>query len=70
VEAVNVTSDDLIGTGQAARLLGISSERVRAIVREGGLAAVARTSVGSVYRRADVEALAEKRAREREGATR
>lgn len=51
-----------LGTGDAARLLDLSADRVRSLEREGRLPAV-RTPAGvRLFRRVDVEALAARRA--------
>ena len=53
---------DLLSTGQAAKLLAVSAERVRQLVREGRLAPTARLDSGQVFEREAVLALAEERA--------
>ncbi len=55
-------ASDLVSTGEAARALNLSAERIRQLVREGRLSPLARTAGGQVFDRADVEALAVKRA--------
>jgi excisionase family DNA binding protein len=55
--------DDLMTTGEAARLLDLSPDGVRWIEREGRLPAQRTTNGQRLFRRGDVEALAAERAR-------
>lgn len=50
-----------IGTSQAARILGISEQRVRQLADEGVLRDVEVTPLGRLYNRAEVEALKQTR---------
>lgn len=53
-------SDRTCTTSQAARVLGISAERVRQLAARGALPS-SRTPLGRLYSRAAVEALAARR---------
>lgn len=55
--------DDLMTTGEAGRLLGLSPDMVRWLEREGRLPAQRTTNGLRLFRRADVEKLAAERAR-------
>jgi excisionase family DNA binding protein len=54
-------TEELVTTSQAARLLGVSSELVRLMLRDGRIDAQ-RTPLGSLIPRAEVERLAAERA--------
>jgi hypothetical protein len=54
-------SEQLLKTGEAARQLGLSAQRVRQLVDDDAPTAVA-TPYGLLFRPADVEALAKRRA--------
>jgi excisionase family DNA binding protein len=56
-----VTDEELLSPSQAARLAQLSSERIRQLADCGALPAT-KTALGRLYRRADIEALIEKRA--------
>jgi excisionase family DNA binding protein len=55
--------DDLMTSGEAGRLLGLSADMVRWLEREGRLPAQRTTSGVRLFRRADVARLAAERAR-------
>jgi excisionase family DNA binding protein len=55
--------DDLMTTGEAARVLGLSTDMVRWLEREGRLPAQRTTNGLRLFRRADVEKLVAERAR-------
>ena len=55
--------DDLMTTGEAGRLLGLSADMVRWLENEGRLPAQRTTNGVRLFRRADVEKLAAERAR-------
>ena len=55
-------TDELITTGTAARILGVSSERVRQFTRDGRLPISQTTPLGMLLLRSDVERLAHDRA--------
>ena len=55
--------DDLMTTGEAARLLRLSPDMVRWLEREGRLPALRTTNGVRLFRRCDVERLATERAR-------
>lgn len=50
-----------LGGAQAARVLGVTPQWIRALAKEGKLEAV-ETPLGYIYRRADVERMAQERA--------
>ncbi len=54
--------DDLLTTGDAARLLDVSSEHLRRMEARGVIESVARTRSGRLFSRTEVEALAAERA--------
>ena len=57
--------DDLMTAVDAARILGLSSDMVRLLAREGRLKAAVQTVRGvRLFRRADVERLAAERAQQ------
>jgi excisionase family DNA binding protein len=56
-------ADDLMTTGEAARVLGVSADMVRWLEREGRLPAQRTTNGVRLFRRGDVEKLAAERAR-------
>jgi excisionase family DNA binding protein len=62
-----VSADDLMTSADAARVLGLSADMVRLLARTGRLVVAAR-SVGGVrlFRRSDVDELAEKRRQSKE----
>jgi DNA-binding transcriptional MerR regulator len=54
--------DDLMTAGDAARILGLSADMVRVLARNGRLVAAVRSVSGvRMFRRADIEELAEMR---------
>ncbi len=55
--------DDLMTTGEAARVLGLSADMVRWLEREDRLPAQRTTTGLRLFRRGDVEELAAKRTR-------
>lgn len=55
---------EFISTGEAARLLGLSVERVRQLARDGTLRPFAETAGGRVFERREVLVLIEKRERQ------
>jgi excisionase family DNA binding protein len=55
--------DDLMTTGEAGRLLGLSADMVRWLENEGRLPAQRTTNGVRLFRRSDVEKLAAERAR-------
>lgn len=55
--------DDLMTTGEAARLLGLSPDMVRVLERENRLPAQRTTNGVRLFRRRDVERLADERAK-------
>ena len=55
--------DDLMTTGEAGRLLGLSADMVRWLENEGRLPAQRTTNGVRLFRRSDVETLAAERAR-------
>jgi excisionase family DNA binding protein len=55
--------DDLMTTGEAARVLGLSTDMVRLLERDGLVRAQRTTNGLRLFRRRDVEKLAAKRAR-------
>lgn len=55
--------DELLHTAAAAKLLDLSVESVRSLNNEGKLPALRIVNGQRVFRRADVEALAEKRSK-------
>ncbi len=60
--------EDLISTGQASRLIGISQPWLRRLIHAGQLEAV-ETPLGALLRREDVEAYAERRSAQKEKIT-
>lgn len=54
-------TDELIATGEAARILDLSPGRVYQLAVAGALPIAAKNRNGRVFRRADVEALARQR---------
>ena len=57
--------DDLMTTGDAARLLGLSTDMVRLLEREGRLPAQRAINGFRLFRRGDVEKLVAERAHRR-----
>ena len=57
---MDANASETIGTAQAARLLGLSEQRVRQLADAGELPSM-RTPLGRLFDRGDVEALAEAR---------
>jgi excisionase family DNA binding protein len=55
--------DDLMTSGEAARVLGLSADMVRWLEREGRLPAQRTTNGFRLFRRCDVERLSAERAR-------
>jgi excisionase family DNA binding protein len=60
--------DDLMTSGEAARLLALSADMVRWLEREGRLPAQRTTNGLRLFRRSDVEALKAERAQGKRGA--
>ena len=59
---VNLDEEELLTTGDAARLIGLSPESIRRLSNEGKLTAI-RTRTGQrLFRKSDLEALVRKRA--------
>ncbi len=56
----NTLMQEWLGGAQAARLMGVTPQWVRALAKEGRLEAV-ETPLGFLYRRTDVERLAGER---------
>ena len=65
VSGLSPSLDSLLSPSQAARVLGVSSERVVQLANDGKLTAI-RTALGRLFEPGDVEHLA----REREAAAR
>lgn len=57
--------DDLMTAADAARILDLSSDMVRLLARGGGIPFLATVRGVRLFRRADVDALARERARQR-----
>ncbi|HVE84989.1 MAG TPA: helix-turn-helix domain-containing protein [Myxococcales bacterium] len=57
--------DELLTVGDAARVLGLSTDMVRKLARLGRLPALRARNGYHLFHRSDVERLAEERARER-----
>jgi DNA-binding transcriptional MerR regulator len=55
------TPFDLVDHSEAARMLGLSREGLRYVVRQGGIAPIGRTTTATLYRRSEVERLAAQR---------
>ncbi|WP_414639143.1 helix-turn-helix domain-containing protein [Archangium sp.] len=57
--------DQLLTAIDASRILGLSTDMVRVLTRKGRLASIRAANGYHLFRRGDVERLAEERARER-----
>jgi len=64
VEELNPRPDDLMTTGEAARVLDLSADMVRYLERTGRLPAQRTTNGVRLFRRGDVEQLAARRAQQ------